>query len=975
MASDFFDSQSSSLSTSDSQQVDSTSGKKATCPVCNATDICIITKTGTLRKHGHGGGRQPCAGSYGLPVASFSNTAVTADAYTNETQPKHKKLTHPQRHGPVLKWIPKGARATAANVLLTFLNDILKNPLEEKAWTKLFEFASVGLRKPQHGGKSRNLTSLVIKQLQSCAEDIQITEQANYHTHKVTRGINSDSAIAKRAASKLEEGNVCGAIRALCSNETIATPDETTIQRLKHLHPIMPADRRHVTWTQCNPLQATCKNVTDAIRSFPSGSAGGPDGLRPQHLKDLLSTVQDSALLETLTRFINLLLEGRVPTAVRPILFGASLTALNKKNGGIRPIAVGYTWRRLAAKICCSYVSEKAAVILTPRQLGFGTRCGAEAAAHAAGRYVRNLTEDKILFKIDFTNAFNTVRRDCMLEAVAEHFPELMAFASCSYNDSSALSFGSFSLESAEGPQQGDPLGPLYFCITVHKLLSSLTSEFVVGYLDDISFGDSTETAIKDFLQLETEASKLGLLLNRSKCEVVGASKESLQLLNEMNIVVTATKMSDATLLGVPLQRDKLSSMLSEKREELETMVKRLQLLPAHDALYLIRNVFAIPKLMYLLRTAPCFLCPELDQYDKVVRDSLSTLLNIALNDEHWSQASLPVWAGGLGIRSAVGLAPSAFLASAACSSAIIARLLPLHLQSWQDPHIPTALNLWQFRTGPIHTPPTGEQSFRQRSWDTPGCLAIAEQLVSQAKDETDKARLMAVCTPESGEWLNALPLSAAGLKLDDQATRIAVALRLGAFVVEEHTCFCGAKVSQNGIHGLHCAKSAGRQSRHGQVNDIICRALIKAGVAACREPLGLSPNDDRRPDGITVIPWTRGKCAIWDFTCPDTMAPSHVATTSVTVGAAATTAARTKLTKYSDLEHRYEVIPVAIETMGVCESQGRRFIDNIGTRLAEITHEPRSTAFLRQRIAIAIQRGNAVSVLGTHRSAKMHAE
>src|SRR6218665_2457410 len=38
-----------------------------------------------------------------------------------------------------------------------------------------------------------------------------------------------------------------------------------------------------------NGRQASEKEVADAVRSFPAGSASGPDGLRPQHLLDLLN--------------------------------------------------------------------------------------------------------------------------------------------------------------------------------------------------------------------------------------------------------------------------------------------------------------------------------------------------------------------------------------------------------------------------------------------------------------------------------------------------------------------------------------------------------------------------------------------------------------------------------------------------------------------------------------------------------------
>jgi hypothetical protein len=37
-----------------------------------------------------------------------------------------------------------------------------------------------------------------------------------------------------------------------------------------------------------------------------------------------------------------------------------------------------------------------------------------------------------------------------------------------------------------------------------------------------------------------------------------------------------------------------------------------------------------------------------------------------------------------------------------------------------------------------------------------------------------------------------------------------------------------------------------------------------------------------------------------------------------------------------------------------------------LGRRTAEVSGDPRSTAFLKQRLALAVQRGNAASVLGT---------
>ena len=51
---------------------------------------------------------------------------------------------------------------------------------------------------------------------------------------------------------------------------------------------------------------------------------------------------------------------------------------------------------------------------------------------------------------------------------------------------------------------------------------------------------------------------------------------------------------------------------------------------------------------------------------DKTLRNGPSTILNVEQSDDQWSQASLPVRDGGLEIHSAVMLAPSALMVSAA---------------------------------------------------------------------------------------------------------------------------------------------------------------------------------------------------------------------------------------------------------------------------------------------------------------------
>ncbi|CAH2268951.1 jg6978 [Pararge aegeria aegeria] len=90
---------------------------------------------------------------------------------------------------------------------------------------------------------------------------------------------------------------------------------------------------------------------------------------------------------------------------------------------------------------------------------------------------------------------------------------------------------------------------------------------------------------------------------------------------------------------------------------------------------------------------------------------------------------------------------------------------------------------------------------------------------------------------------------------------------------------------------GLSCSRSAGRFSRHSTINDIIRRSLATAHVPAVLEPIGLARSDGKRPDGMTLIPWRLGRSLVWDATCVDTLAASHIQATSSMVGAAATSA------------------------------------------------------------------------------------
>ena len=121
----------------------------------------------------------------------------------------------------------------------------------------------------------------------------------------------------------------------------------------------------------------------------------------------------------------------------------------------------------------------------------------------------------------------------------------------------------------------------------------------------------------------------------------------------------------------------------------------RLRHIHVHDAFCLLCHAFALPKVLYILRTASCFQSFLFQNFDTLLRTLLGEIANNSINDLAWVQASLPVLSGGLGVRSTTQLAPSAFLASAAGCAGIISQMLPHRLTDAPYQAHDDALKAW----------------------------------------------------------------------------------------------------------------------------------------------------------------------------------------------------------------------------------------------------------------------------------------
>ncbi|KAI5709251.1 hypothetical protein M8J76_013957 [Diaphorina citri] len=157
---------------------------------------------------------------------------------------------------------------------------------------------------------------------------------------------------------------------------------------------------------------------------------------------------------------------------------------------------------------------------------------------------------------------------------------------------------------------------------------------------------------------------------------------------------------------------------------------------------------------------------------------TLEKILNLKLDGNSRTQACLPINDGGLGIRLIKDICLPAFLASTCGSAPLVSSILnntdtvALALHG-------VALNSWASIHGENMPAPSLRQV--QKEWDS-----------IQIKHS--------------------------------------VALRhLGCTNTTLFPCQCGRTVNSDGIHGLSCEKSAGRFSRHSELNDVIFFAYLPA--------------------------------------------------------------------------------------------------------------------------------------------------
>jgi hypothetical protein len=257
------------------------------------------------------------------------------------------------------------------------------------AWQELLMLPKAVLVAPSRAG-ARHQRQAALATLRRCqrwlaGERMELWEDLRVRTDRAPRldSAKQTAAQQSRCCALAAEGELSRACAALVDPPPLPA-SSATLEQLVAQHPQAPAP----DLGQLGPARPAAvpelshDALTKAIRSFARASAPGPSGLRADHLKDTLSTAHGDEVVAHLVVLCQLLANGEAPAAVAPHLAGARLHALPKKSGGVRPIAVGETLRRLVSKVLCQSVRADCAQYFWPLQVGVGISMGGEAAIH-----------------------------------------------------------------------------------------------------------------------------------------------------------------------------------------------------------------------------------------------------------------------------------------------------------------------------------------------------------------------------------------------------------------------------------------------------------------------------------------------------------------------------------------------------------------------------------------------------------------
>ncbi|KAG9394415.1 hypothetical protein J8273_4071 [Carpediemonas membranifera] len=462
---------------------------------------------------------------------------------------------------------------------------------------------------------------------------------------------------SKRALLQAKSGYLARAVNTLMCPEQ-SKSDEEVDRELAELqaHP-SPDGLEAFSWSDvpAAPLSSITisrKILKKALGSLPADKAPGPTGLSFLHLR-VAYKIMRKELVAALLPIVQAIIDGDNNYA---IFSHSILVPIPKKNGKLRPVAMGEALRRIAAKAAAETVLPKLREEVFVDQFGLGESCGLERMVAITRRH---FDDGGTVLSLDLSNAYNTLSRDFLLRCVSTYCPALVDYVKGQYSSSLLLSTSGVVLRSEEGVQQGDPLSPLLFSLGMKPVLDRLRSIYnvrVVAYQDDTYILTDRASADEIAKTAKQLFSQVGMSLNLPKCVALiqGAGHDT-----NLDRPDHVRRVGAHVITGVPVGpesfvRGEVQRVVDKAALTLKAIADFSEDVGAEGvgpALSMIKFC-VLPKIAHLMRNVdptPEVLTPAETFCQSTLSDVVGKVLGRTLSPDISQALGLPAKHGGLG--------------------------------------------------------------------------------------------------------------------------------------------------------------------------------------------------------------------------------------------------------------------------------------------------------------------------------------
>jgi hypothetical protein len=802
---------------------------------------------------------------------------------------------------------------------------------------------------------------------------------------------------ASRMHSHMQMGAVSRAAKVM-EGEPLAEPTAENIEALRAQHPPEREPPEPRNGAARNAAVIDENNLDSVMRDLPRGSAPGPSGWTYEHQRAV--ALADPEAFSAILWLMNALVSGALPHVQE--LLDSALIGTQKPGGGVRPIAIGDVWLRLASR-CAMAACPDIGPGLAPLQLGVGTRGGPQVLAQAL-KAGMEADPDCVTVKVDVRNAFNSVRRERVLSAVAELAPTLLPFAWWTYRQHSRLFVrgapeGAAPLSSQRGVRQGDPCGMLYFGLALQGGLERIQQRHpacrVAAIADDIYLQGAPAQVQAAFRTLDAEVEDLGATVSMQKC---GAYSTDGAAAAGVATALGITHFADGFLAaGTPLGTDEfVRRHVQAKADSTCALVDDLVglPLPAQDKFVILRMSLQA-RMAHFARTVPWdLLGTATAAVQGKLEDAVFGMMQRPREGEAAQmQVALPLRLGGFGLRkldrdtadaaelSAAGLTQAAMHTGPAAFQPFGGVGRQRRAETWARLHgaAGDTVATWSERSQLSDAVIRECLPSAQREWSKFAALRDFKALLALVGNDTVDgrralARLLSCASRGSSLWLDTCP-SAPCLTINDSDYIFSMRHRMGftqvPLGVPAFACFCGRRALP-ADHGMVCPSLSGAMTtRHNIVMGPWRRIGNRAGVPSSVEPV-LAPlrrregQEAERGDILMVMPDT---LKVADVSVIHPAAASYALPASKTAGAAAEIREQSKKNKYAANagENAFQFVPLVHESYGRLGKDAMAFLGELANAAvgaaqvgSGVTKQAFITGALRE-LSVALCRGNGV--------------